>query len=318
MFMSGKINSNISRRILRSVLAIRLVVAIWACLLPAAEAAPPDPMIPQLTADLESDDYETRESATRRLSLLGRPAIPAVERAIEEGSLESTARGLSILEQGLLKGDPETIQAALEAVERLQIGKHPEIRHRVETLMANHRPQVEAAILRYFESLGGKVQRQQSNSPFQRGFPFPAAQTSQLILVIGADFKGTQADLVKLRNVRVSTILHRKAVTIEDATRQTLLQWNPNLKFIERDIYLGISYEVGENRLIVTQVQPQSSAAEAGFTIGDEILSVDGIPVVASEDLINLLQSHDSGDKLKFQMQRKGKPVELEVTVRGL
>lgn len=296
-------------------------------LLPALIAAPPVPLSPQLKASiedylaqLESDDYEARETATRHLQLIGREAVPFVELAADEGEIETRVRAGRILEQMLRTGDSETVSLALASLERLQKSSRPEVRYRVEQQLRGNREIVEKIILADFEALGGKFQRQ-GTTPNHRGVLFPSSQIPFLQLTVGGDYKGTQADLLRLRNVRFSLIIHRTSVKIDDETRQILIEANPGLEFLPRDLYLGIRSMAGGDAgdsIVVQAVAPNSTASQAGIQSGDRIVAVDGTPLTKGMDELRAqLDARSEGDKMNLSLIREDKPIEISVILRG-
>lgn len=283
----------------------------------------PDRKILEAVAQLESDDYETREEATRRLIFTGKSAVPTVEQAVLEGEPETRIRALTILEQILLKGNLDSAIAAQEALERLQLSDQRQIKSRVDTLFVNHHDQVEKAILQHFESLGGKLQKHEGASSIHRGLLPRGFEVPELTLMIGGDFKGSQVDLLKLRNVRVKTILHRSTVKIEDETRKLLLQSNPQLIIQERNIYLGIRFETLRDgmeieRILVVDVTPNTSASAAGILPGDEILSYDGKQITDQDSFLKYMQEQQVGHQLSLEIIRNGQPKTIVATLRDL
>jgi hypothetical protein len=93
---------------------------LTARLSPVAAAAP---RLPRLIADLDSDDFKTRESAAGELEALGREAESALQAALKERPSAELKRRL----EGLLAGvdgpatDPETVRRlrAVAALERI-------------------------------------------------------------------------------------------------------------------------------------------------------------------------------------------------------
>lgn len=82
--------------------------------------------------------------------------------------------------------------------------------------------------------------------------------------------------------------------------------------------------ELGIGGVVVLQVQAESPAARAGLrsatmseagdiTSADVILAVDGRAVTTFETLLDILDGHVAGDRVRLQVYREGAIVELEV-----
>ena len=78
------------------------------------------------------------------------------------------------------------------------------------------------------------------------------------------------------------------------------------------------SQRVSDDRrdaLLVVGVTADGPAAKAGVLIGDVILALDGHPIGAPEDLLDLLAGDRVGKSVTLHMLRGGAPIDLEVTV---
>ena len=71
----------------------------------------------------------------------------------------------------------------------------------------------------------------------------------------------------------------------------------------------------GRGALLVTSVAPDGPAAAAGLLIGDVILSLDGVPVAAPDDLLEQLTGDRVGGAAVLQVLRGGAPMDVHVTV---
>ena len=67
--------------------------------------------------------------------------------------------------------------------------------------------------------------------------------------------------------------------------------------------------------LLVTQVAPDGPAATAGLLIGDIVLALDGTPVAAPEDLLDLLTGDRVGRSATLHVLRGGAPTDVTVTI---
>ncbi len=67
--------------------------------------------------------------------------------------------------------------------------------------------------------------------------------------------------------------------------------------------------------LLVVGVTAEGPAAQAGVIVGDIILALDGHPIGAPEDLLDLLAGDRVGKSAKLHLLRGGSPIDLSVTV---
>jgi hypothetical protein len=84
----------------------------------------PNPLarLPKLIADLDADDFDTREKATEELARLGTAAHPALRKALESESAEVRRRAAALLEK---KGEPPPLAAdELRAIRVVEIAQH--------------------------------------------------------------------------------------------------------------------------------------------------------------------------------------------------
>lgn len=82
-------------------------------------------------------------------------------------------------------------------------------------------------------------------------------------------------------------------------------------------IYTALFMYYGDSRLapIVGSVSENSAAQEAGFEVGDRVLSIDGEPIEDFQD-IPRFTAISSGEPLTFVVKRAGKEVQLIATPR--
>ncbi|MBN2362411.1 MAG: trypsin-like peptidase domain-containing protein [Deltaproteobacteria bacterium] len=63
----------------------------------------------------------------------------------------------------------------------------------------------------------------------------------------------------------------------------------------------------------VVSVEPGGPAAKGGVQVGDIVLTVEGFPIETPEDYAAKMRDYTSGAKVKMQVQRDGKPVDLVI-----
>jgi S1-C subfamily serine protease len=67
--------------------------------------------------------------------------------------------------------------------------------------------------------------------------------------------------------------------------------------------------------LLVVGVTEEGPAAQAGVIVGDVIVALDGHPISAPEDLLDLLAGDRVGKPAQLHLLRGGSPIDLSVTV---
>lgn len=83
--------------------------------------------------------------------------------------------------------------------------------------------------------------------------------------------------------------------------------------------YLGVLLtQAGKGSPTVAQVSEASPAAAAGLLIGDQVLQIDGITVNHPDVAEGLLLARTAGEAVKLSLRRKGKPLELTVTLAAV
>ncbi len=76
----------------------------------------------------------------------------------------------------------------------------------------------------------------------------------------------------------------------------------------------AMQYGVEQLGVYITQLSHQN-AVDAGFQIGDRIVKADGKTIKVSNDLMEVLQEHAPGDKIKVSVDRGGEKVSITTTL---
>ena len=79
--------------------------------------------------------------------------------------------------------------------------------------------------------------------------------------------------------------------------------------------FLGIGLEEGDGGALISEVKKNSPADSAGLQRDDLIHKLDGKSVASRGDVLDIVHSHQPGDKLKVSVRRGSESKELEVTL---
>jgi S1-C subfamily serine protease len=64
---------------------------------------------------------------------------------------------------------------------------------------------------------------------------------------------------------------------------------------------------------MITEVSPDSPAADAGLEVGDVVVSLDGESVTSAEELVDAIRGHEAGDEVEIEYERDGRKREATV-----
>ena len=67
----------------------------------------------------------------------------------------------------------------------------------------------------------------------------------------------------------------------------------------------------------IIQVTPRTAAEDAGLTQGDVIVQIDGQDVNGSQDVSDVVDSHQPGQRITITVERDGRRQSFDVTLRG-
>lgn len=90
-------------------------------------SAPDQKQIDQWARELDADEYDAREAATKELIKAGAVAVPAVEKAAQSESFEQLSRAMRVLETVSQSKDKANKEAATTALNRLAKSKNEQV-----------------------------------------------------------------------------------------------------------------------------------------------------------------------------------------------
>ena len=91
--------------------------------------------VEQLIEQLDSAEFDKRESACGKLAAKGKSAIAALEKASASGNLEVSSRATTVLGKLLKSSDESTEKAAAEALQRLADGDSPAAARKAKSIL---------------------------------------------------------------------------------------------------------------------------------------------------------------------------------------
>lgn len=191
--------------------------------LPVVES-PGSEQIQQWVDELDSPRFAVRESATEKLIESSAEALGPVALAVQQGNLEVISRGIHILEEGALSGDPSAEDAASAALEQIAKSDSTAAARAFQVLqsLATERQARAFAALR---SHGGSIEVSYFNVGLQQ-------TGSMMTLHIGSQWSG---DATTLKHLRWLIDVPRIVLEGEAITDDYLVQVakHPNLTNLE-------------------------------------------------------------------------------------
>lgn len=287
-------------------------------------ATPVDPAeIERAIAALDSAQYALREQAQASLTRIGGPAVAALHKGAEAGSLERTSRAVRTLGQIAGGGDLSTFERVQDALEALTRSKSRSVSRRAQIeLEGLGEVRTRHAIAR-FEALGGRMKKARSpiatQAAIANGIDFrPGAQA-----VLNRKWHGTDEDLVlltRIANLETVYVTRSAPVSAEalEKLRRIITTAQPNRRFQIQprgDAMVGIQAGTGEEVCLISGVEEGSPAERAGLKPGDVITHYNGEEIDGFERLVEITRELTPGTKVKLEVVRReqSKSIELEL-----
>jgi hypothetical protein len=291
----------------------------------AADAKADEPTTEQINrwiAQLDSDEYWTREDANKRLFRAGKRAIGALSQAARSEKLEVTRRAIGVLGQFLDVEDPAIELAAETALEEIAAGRVTSAAAHAESALVGYRGNRQDRVLAKLRQLGATV----SSTVLSNG------EFARVEIRIGDGWRGNAGDLAVLKSVQSLTHLSIFNMSLDEEAVKHLSSLK---QLIDLQLYgTGISNTgmerltqeltsttidhrkggllgVSGNRLqrgggcLVMTVAPNTAAAQAGLQPGDIITKFDDSDVEDFESLTSLIKHKAGGDSVELEVQRE-------------
>ncbi|HUG93764.1 MAG TPA: PDZ domain-containing protein [Planctomycetaceae bacterium] len=274
--------------------------------------------VPGLIGLLDSDHYRDRQQATRLLKAAGAAAVGPLAGIAEHGSLEAAVRAVRILQAIYISGDDAGVDAAEAALEQLQRSPHPWVAARAEAVLVMNYDVRERRAVEEIARLGGGIQYTEHPFPDQR---FPEMLRFQVqAVILGKDWRGGEDGLKYVRRLEQLPMLYVIDGTgaLSPTAEQQLLADLPNLRIEHRSrACLGVGGNTGVDGCLVSQVKSGSAADRGGVQVGDVITRFGGKDVSDFASMVKIIYDYEPGNRVAIEVNRRGRPLELEVVMDG-
>ncbi|MFC1757262.1 PDZ domain-containing protein [Planctomycetota bacterium] len=148
--------------------------------------------ISQWVADLDSDSYIVRRTATDRLVTAGLPTIDPLVDVVPTASLEVVTRSIHILQELAASSDYATGTAAFLALEKLAEQRATAAARRAQATLLSMASFRRDRAVKYLKSLGAEFETNTVRETALRSRPVPTIR-------LGRPWKGTKDDLTQLQ-----------------------------------------------------------------------------------------------------------------------
>lgn len=310
----------------KSVFASVSVIAVLSGVRAGGEA-PSAATISEWVEHLGSQQFATREAASRNLASAGIDAVAPLAAAAEQSDLEVSSRAIEILGGFLAADDPSLAHAAEATIESLVDGPEGSAKHLARAALDYRNAGLAQEALARIESLGAKL--------------VPSIQGGTQVVVNSA-WKGTSDDLkylsrirgiqhVGIHGVRLDAAavkmlgrlrglqrLELYGTGLADETIAGLQRQFPEARIdVRRGGKLGVGGQPMVGPCLINHVEDGSAAAEAGLTIGDVVVEIDGDPVANFEELTARVGEHGAGETIEVKIERNNERMVRKVTLGG-
>jgi hypothetical protein len=297
--------------------------------------APPD-LVRRWIEQLDSDEYWTREEASKRLFAAGGAAIAPLAEAVRSTKLEVSTRAVGVLSRLMELDDPQLELAAEAALEAIAASRVTSAAARAETALENYRGSRQERVLNRLRQLGAAITTQSLST----------GEIFNVDISIGEGWRGSTHDLAALKRVPSLQSLHIYVDSVDDEAVKHL---EPLKQLTTLDLFGTRISDDGFKRLekslagtqigrrkggmlgvrgdptsqgggcLVTTVVPGSAAEKAGLQAGDVITKFEGEAVEDFNGLTKLISTKGGGEAVAIEFQRQvqvGEKVEKQTLVK--
>ncbi len=282
---------------------------------------PPTAEISRWIGQLDSNEYWTREEASKRLFRAGRAAITALGDAARSPKLEVSTRAVGVLSQFLEFDDPQVELAAETILEEIAASRVTSAAARAETALAGYREGRQERSLNKLRELGASVASSALNG-----------EIALVQVTIGEGWRGDTQDLAILKRL---PSLQRLSIYEDNVDDRALKHLTPLKQLTYLELFGTRISDEGIERLkekltstqidrrkggllgvmgdrsargggcLVTTVQPGTAADKAGLEPGDVIVKFEGKDVTDFLGLTELISAKAGGETVELEIERQ-------------
>lgn len=298
-------------------LIIATVVLVCGNVADAEQLSPADAIVPEhvrtAIVRLNDPDFRQREAAVDELFSAGLGAVIPLSEAAQNGSAEVSVRAFDVL-QRLYRGNDEAIFEAVErAFQQLKRDENLAVAARAERAFETGAETRQIRAIAQFERLGGIINFASSSERLPLSRPriehvmltreWSGGDTGLQLLGRIEDLRSSYTSLYVIRGTKVS--------------EEAVFNLRSELPFmnIQRrgPARLGIKSSPSSQReegCFISEVDPDSAAERAGLRKNDQVVEIDGQSVDSFEELIDIIEKKEPGDRVPIFYRRNGETQE--------
>ncbi|MBI1347011.1 PDZ domain-containing protein [bacterium] len=272
----------------------------------------------QLIEELNSDREAVRRAVTNQLVARSKTIVPLLEAAVRKAGPEQKPRLYDVLEELMLSDDLEVADATESALDRLMTSVDPQVSDGALQIIYSNATLRHARAMGQFLELGGQFAK-------DRPLHWPASvhdvlntpQLSPRVLILDENWQGRDEGLRFINRLfpgePIAVHVSDQAVVSEEGLKRLRNERGYLIVRHEQESCLGVVVDElssGEE-LRVSDVVPNSPAAQAGLRSGDRIYEFDGVAINNLRGLREQSRTHEPGTRVELRVRRQA--MELRV-----
>lgn len=262
---------------------------------------------------LNDPEFRQREAAVDELFSAGLGAVLPLAEAAQSGSPEVSVRAFDVL-QRLYRGSDEAVFEAVErAFQRLKRDDNLAVAARAERAFETGAETRQIRAIAQFERLGGII----NFAAASERFPLSRPRIEHVMLT--RDWAGGDTGLQLLSRIEDLRSSYTSLYVIRGThvTEEAIFNLRSELPFMNVQrrgpARLGIKSSPSSQRedgCFISEVDPDSAAERAGLRKGDQVVEIEGQNVDSFEELIDIIEKKEPGDKVPMVYRRGSEKLE--------